>query len=84
MTGIDVARLAPQLFAVVQTDDEDDWVAAWGMAFEDHAEVASTTGDLRMLTASPESALRYFEEGDDVRTSLVWVDPAQPRGSTLL
>ncbi len=84
MTGIDVAGMAPQLFAVVQQDDEEDWIAAWGMAFEDHAEVATTSGDLRMLTASPESALRYFEEGDEVRTSLVWVDPAQPRGSALL
>ncbi|CCH27612.1 hypothetical protein ABZ816_07925 [Actinosynnema sp. NPDC047251] len=84
MTGIDVDRLAPQLFAVVQQDDEEDWVAAWGMAFEDHAEVASTSGDLRMLTATAESALRYFEEGDEVRTTIVWVTPAAPRASALL
>ncbi|MBW4719754.1 hypothetical protein [Saccharothrix obliqua] len=84
MTGIDVDRLAPQLFAVVQHDDEEDWIAAWGMAFEDHAEVASTSGDLRMLTASPESALRYFEEGDSVITRLVWVNTARTGGPALL
>lgn len=83
MTGIDVDRLAPQLFAVVQQDDEDDWVAAWGMAFEDRAEVASTSGDLRVLTTDAQGALRYFEEGDEVRTTLVWVNPAQPRASAL-
>ncbi|MEV0677259.1 hypothetical protein AB0I60_12150 [Actinosynnema sp. NPDC050436] len=83
MTGIDVARLAPALFAVVQQDDEEDWVAAWGMAFEDHAEVTSTCGDLRMLTATAEGALRYFEEGARVRTTIVWVTPAQPRASAL-
>ncbi|GAA1338962.1 hypothetical protein [Saccharothrix algeriensis] len=83
MTGIDVARHAPRLFAVVQQDDEEDWIAAWGMAFEDRAEVASTAGDLRMLTTSPEGALRYFEEGEDVRTSLVWVNPAEPGAPAL-
>lgn len=83
MSGIDVSELAPRLFAVVQGDDDEQWVAAWGMEFEDHAEVAAVSGDFRMLVPAAAGSLKYFDEGLDVRTTLVWVDPAPPGGSAL-
>ncbi|WP_309110297.1 hypothetical protein [Saccharothrix sp.] len=83
MSAFDVSGLAPRLFAVVQSDDEEQWVAAWGMEFEDHAEVAAVSGEFRMLTPGAVNSLKYFEEGHDITTTLVWVNPAQPGGSAL-
>ncbi|MEW1724471.1 hypothetical protein [Streptomyces sp. NPDC093109] len=70
-----VADSAPRLFAVVQEvgDREDGWVAAWGLAFEDRAEVVAGGGGGRMCLPSAEGALRYFGRGGEVRASLYWV-----------
>lgn len=63
------------LFAVVQEYGErvDAVIAAWGMAFDDHAEVVAH--ELRMSVRSPESALRTFAGGPHIRARLVWFNP---------
>ena len=72
-----VADEAPRLFAVVQVYGErvDAQIAAWGMAFEDHAEVVSVTGTRRMSLPAPERALRRFTVGTHVRARIVWFNP---------
>ncbi|MGH3768385.1 MAG: hypothetical protein ACRDS0_19850 [Pseudonocardiaceae bacterium] len=72
-----VADEAPRLFAVVQEYGErvDGRIAAWGLAFADHAEVVSVKRGLRMSLQAPENALRLFLLGKDIRTRLVWFNP---------
>ncbi|HEY0804907.1 MAG TPA: hypothetical protein VGD84_07580 [Pseudonocardiaceae bacterium] len=72
-----VADFAPRVFAVVQEYGErvDGRIAAWGMAFEDHAEIVDVKGRVRMGMRSPEDALRGFAFGSHVRPHLVWVNP---------
>lgn len=72
-----VAREAPRLFAVVQEYGEraDARIAAWGIAFDDRAEVISVGRGLRMSLQAPENALRGFDSGTHVHARLVWVDP---------
>lgn len=72
-----VADNAPRLFAVVQEYGErvDARIAAWGMAFEDHAEVISVERGLRMSLQIPENALRGFNFGTHIRARLVWFNP---------
>ncbi|MER5389751.1 hypothetical protein [Saccharopolyspora sp. NPDC002686] len=73
-----VADEAPRLFAVVQEygDRGDGRIAAWLLAFADHAEVIAVGGGLRMSLSAPESALRGFNIGSRIRAR-VW------SGSTL-
>jgi hypothetical protein len=68
-----VADEAPRLFAVVQVygDRVDAWIAAWGMAFEDRAEVVSVDSAVRISLSAPEGALRGFGFGSHIRTRLV-------------
>ncbi|MGC4931826.1 hypothetical protein [Streptomyces sp. DT117] len=70
-----VAESMPRLFAVVQEvgDREDGWVAAWGLAFEDRAEVVPYGRGVRMSLPSAEKTLRYFGRGGGVRASLHWI-----------
>ncbi|PRW62376.1 hypothetical protein CEP50_15875 [Actinopolyspora mortivallis] len=77
LTGL-VADTAPTLFAVVQEYGSriDARVAAWGLAFEDHAEVVAVDRTLHMRLRRPENALRRFTVRPHVRTRLVWFDPA--------
>ncbi|WP_051712663.1 hypothetical protein [Actinoalloteichus caeruleus] len=72
-----VADFAPRMFAVVQEygDRVDARVAAWGIAFDDHAAVVAVDGGLRMNLSSPEHALRGFNWGPDITARLVWVNP---------
>lgn len=72
-----VADEAPRLFAVVQEYGErvDGRIAAWGMAFDDHAEVVSVNRR-RMSLPAPENALRGFHVGRHIRARLVWFNPA--------
>ncbi|MFF9507361.1 hypothetical protein ACF1BU_13940 [Streptomyces sp. NPDC014724] len=69
-----VAETAPRVFAVVQEygDHEDGWVAAWGLAFEDRAEVIRVDCGARMSVRSPESALRYFRSTAACVPRVVW------------
>lgn len=72
-----VADEAPRVFAVVEEYGErvDGWIAAWGMAFDDRAEVVSVQGGMRMSTRSADSALRGFGFGTRIRPRVVWVNP---------
>jgi hypothetical protein len=62
-----VAEEAPRLFAVVEHDPEFQ-VAAWGLAFEDSAQVVSEDGTLRMSLQGPESCLHLFKGSE-----LLWI-----------
>ncbi|GAA3012030.1 hypothetical protein [Actinokineospora diospyrosa] len=75
LTGA-VAVEAPRLFAVVEEFGEraDARIAAWGMAFPEHAELVGIHRPLRMSLNGPESALPLFTR-DHTRAHLVWVDP---------
>ncbi len=68
---------APRLFAVVQEYGErvDGRIAAWGMAFADHAEVVSVERGLRMSLQAPNDAPRLFTVGCHIRARLVWFNP---------
>ncbi|MGH4019888.1 MAG: hypothetical protein ACRDT0_11750 [Pseudonocardiaceae bacterium] len=73
-----VADGAPRLFALVEEygDRADGWVRAWGMAFDDHAEVVSVDRGLLGTFPSAERAHRAFSRRAKVR--LVW-HPDAPR-----
>lgn len=72
-----VADQAPRLFAVVLEYGQrvDAVVAAWGIAFDHHAEVVSANGQRRMRLQAPQHALRHFQLGTSIRARLVWFDP---------
>jgi hypothetical protein len=72
-----VADEAPRLFAVVQEYGEriDARIAAWGLAFADHAEVVSVERKRRVSLQAPENALRMFKFGSHIRVRLVWFNP---------
>lgn len=69
-----VRESAPRMFAVVQElgDCEDGAVAAWGLAFEDRADVVSVNGVSRLSARTPGSALRFFSGGSRTRARLIW------------
>lgn len=62
-----VAEEAPRLFAVVEREPEFQ-VAAWGLAFEESAQVVSEDGSLRMSLQGPESCLHLFKDAE-----LLWI-----------
>jgi hypothetical protein len=72
-----VADEAPRLFAIIQEYGErvDGRIAAWGMAFDDHAEVVSVAHGMRASLRRPEDALRLFHLGSHIRARLVWFNP---------
>ncbi|MDQ3405049.1 MAG: hypothetical protein M3548_16940 [Actinomycetota bacterium] len=72
-----VADEAPRLFAIVQVYGArlDGRIAAWGMAFDDHAEVIGVEGRTHMSLRSPALAVRGFGQLPDVTARLVWVNP---------
>jgi hypothetical protein len=72
-----VADYAPRMFAVVQEygDRVDARIAAWGMAFEDHAFAVSEDSSTRHEADSPEDILFVFGLGAHVQPHIVWVDP---------
>jgi hypothetical protein len=69
-----VAEDAPRLFAVVQEygDRADGWIAAWGMAFDGHADVVAVGRHAQMRLPAPENALRMFGLGNHIRARLMW------------
>ncbi|MGH3686178.1 MAG: hypothetical protein ACRDRU_05645 [Pseudonocardiaceae bacterium] len=73
-----VAEEAPRLFAVVQEYGEraDGRIAAWGMAFEDHAKVCAVDRPLHLSLRAPERAVRAFSHSPHITARLVWVNPA--------
>ncbi|MGH3566069.1 MAG: hypothetical protein ACRDRH_08570 [Pseudonocardia sp.] len=65
------------MFAIIQEYGErvDGRIAAWGMAFDDHAEVVSVAHGMRGSLRAPEDALRLFDLGSHIRARLVWFNP---------
>ena len=77
MDDAEVVAEAPKLFAIVQEDAEDGWVAAWGLDFGGGTtEVTGPEGGpgLRISTTSAERALWYFAIDKTARARLVWVE----------
>jgi hypothetical protein len=72
-----VADEAPRLFAVVQEYGErvDGRIAAWGMAFDDHAEIISVDDDTSVSLSSPERAAHGFNHRPNITPRVVWVNP---------
>lgn len=75
-----VADEAPRLFAVVQERGvrEDGRIAAWGLAFDGHADVVCPGGTV-LSVGSPDRACRLLVRGSDITARLVWVTPPTPR-----
>ena len=75
-----VADEAPRLFAVVQElgEREDGRIAAWGMAFADHADVVRHGGGSWLSVSSPDRARWVLGHGQDITARLVWVTPPTP------
>lgn len=71
-----VADSAPRIFAIVQEYGErvDAHIAAWGMAFDDHADVISDDHHTRLSLRTPEQALRHFRFGSHIHSRLVYYD----------
>ncbi|MBV9142333.1 MAG: hypothetical protein JO115_15715 [Pseudonocardiales bacterium] len=72
-----VADNAPRLFAVVQEYGErvDGRIAAWGLAFEDYADVIGLDHNVYVGLRSPERAVRIFSHHPHITAHVVWVDP---------
>lgn len=72
-----VADEAPRLFAVVQEYGvrADGAIVAWGMAFDDHAEVVSVGSGVRGNQPTAQDTLRLFHWGSHIRARLVWLTP---------
>lgn len=75
-----VADLAPRMFAVVQDwgDRVDSRIAAWGLAFDDYAEIVGVDRGLRMSAASPEQTLIGFAHRPDITARVIWVHLGPP------
>jgi hypothetical protein len=72
-----VTDQAPRLFAVVieYGDRLDAQLAAWGLAFDEHAYVVTIDGKNQYVVTEPESALRYIRDAAHTTPRLVWVTP---------
>lgn len=72
LVGDLVADSAPRVFALVEECGEraDGWIAAWGMQFEDHAEVVAADRGLRISVPSAEGARSMLARLGRIR--LVW------------
>jgi hypothetical protein len=72
--------MAPRLFAIVHEYGErvDAQCAAWGMAFDDHADVVGVGDAIHKGVPSAEHAVRFFRFGSHITPHLVWVTPEQP------
>ncbi len=70
-----VADFAPRLFALVEETGErlDSRIVAWGMAFEDHAEVTGANRAFRGKFRSADNARQLFSHCGKMR--LVWYNP---------
>ncbi|MGH3821322.1 MAG: hypothetical protein ACRDRA_00515 [Pseudonocardiaceae bacterium] len=70
-----VADFAPRLFALLEEEGErvDGSIFAWGMAFEDHAEVVGACGTFRGSFCSADSARELFSHRGKMR--LIWYNP---------
>ncbi|HET9256814.1 MAG TPA: hypothetical protein VFO16_16670 [Pseudonocardiaceae bacterium] len=80
-----VADEAPRLFAVVQEYGErvDGRIAAWGLAFEDHASIVTVDDRISgVALRAPEHSLRRFSIGTRIRARLVGLGPHPAESTT--
>ena len=72
-----VGHEAPRRFALVEEIGErkDAMIVAWGIAFDDHAEVVSAAHDgARAIFSSAEAARRLLSSHEKIKVWLVWID----------
>jgi hypothetical protein len=83
--GAMVCQAVPRLFAVVSERGEqgDDRIVAWGMAFEDYAEIVGVGGGLRMSVTSLERAVGRFARALGASARVVWVGRPSMAGETV-
>lgn len=75
-----VAEDAPRLFALCEEIGQraDAVTIAWGMAFNDHAEVVSATHNgVHGVFGSAQRARKWLSAHDKTTVRLVWVDQTQ-------
>ncbi|MDQ2710370.1 MAG: hypothetical protein M3Z25_23345 [Actinomycetota bacterium] len=53
----------------------DSRIAAWGLAFEDRAEIVGVDRGLQISAGLPEGALIEFAHRPDVTARVLWVHP---------
>lgn len=53
----------------------DGRIAAWGMAFDDHAETVSVDNGTSIRLSSAERAAHGFNHRPDIIAHVVWVNP---------
>lgn len=72
-----VASFAPRLFALAEEAGErlDGRIVAWGMAFQDHAEVVKVDGTSRGTFLSADRAREIFTLSHRGKIRLVWYKP---------
>jgi hypothetical protein len=75
-----VAEDAPRVFAIVQEygDRVDARLAAWGLAFEDHADAITVGNGMHLSAHSPNALVRRFRTGKHVTPHVVWVEGQVP------
>lgn len=77
-----VENEAPLRFALVEEIGErkDAVIVAWGIAFDDHAEVVSAAYDgIRAFFSSAERARQRLSNHEKIKVRLVWIDRPHPR-----
>ena len=67
---------APRRFAIFQDygDQIDGRVAAWGMAFDDRADILDAGGSTWLSTTSPDDVLPRYARAPGVTSRVIWVD----------
>jgi hypothetical protein len=72
---------APRRFALVEEIGErkDAAIIAWGIAFDDHAEVVSAAHDgVHKIFSSAERARQRLSNHEKIKVRLVWIDGQRP------
>ncbi|SMD27597.1 hypothetical protein [Kibdelosporangium aridum] len=69
---------APQMFAVALEYGAqlDVKIAAWGMAFDEHAYMITEDDNRQFVLADADGALKYFPKTHNVTPRLIWVTPS--------
>jgi hypothetical protein len=58
---------------------KDAMIVAWGIAFDDHAEVVSAAHDgTRAIFSSAERARQRLSSNEKIKVWLVWIDDYRP------
>jgi len=77
---------APRRFALVEEIGErkDAMIIAWGIAFDDHAEIVSAAHDgVRAIFSSAENARQWLSSHEKIKIRLVWIDQTEQQHSRI-